>query len=213
MRYTGIINNLSKIVVSDPHYLQDVWCRYDKNLEKAENWKVIMLIKEVDEMQKYEDEEFNIKGLDFSILIKKEKCISNLLDIGKYTHAKGTILTDTEIGIDTAQVCMGVNEKAIEINNYAKKINSNKNIDTLLTEYNPQFAIQTMSDGMLGTVTEGIRKGETEFILINGFFDECANVNTVDELKNYIVKQLNIKNLELCKDAIKIDMDNVDYDY
>lgn len=213
MRYKGNINNLSKIVISDPHYLQDVWCRYEKDLEKSENWKVIFLIKEVDEMQEYKGTEFNVKGLDFSILIKKENCISNLLDIGKYTHAKGTILKETEIGIDTAQVCMGVNEKAVEINNFAKKINSNKNVDTLLSEYNPPFAIQTMSDGLLGSVTEGVRKGETEFILINGFFDECANVNTVNELKDYIVQQLNIVNLELCKDAIKIDMDDVDYDY
>ena len=45
MRYEGNINNFNKIVVSDPHYLQDVWCRYEKNLEKSENWKVIFLIK------------------------------------------------------------------------------------------------------------------------------------------------------------------------
>ena len=158
MRYEGKINNLKKIIVSDPHYLQDVWCRYEKNLNNIENWKVIMLIKEVDEMQEYKGTKFNVKGLDFSILIKKEKCISNLLDIGKYTCSKGITLKDTEIGIDTAQVCMGVNEKAIAINNYAKRINSNKNVDNLLTEYNPDFAIQTMSDGMLGTVTEGTRK-------------------------------------------------------
>lgn len=169
MRYEGNINNLNKIVVSDPHYLQDVWCRYEKNLEKSENWKVIFLIKEVDEMQKYEGDEFNVKGLDFSILIKKENCLSNLLDIGKYTYHKGTTFKKTEIGIDTAQVCMGTNEKATEINNFAKKINSNKNVDTILTEYNPPFAIQTMSDGMLGTVTEGTRKRRNR-IYINKWF-------------------------------------------
>lgn len=170
MRYHGVINNLTKIVVSDPHYLQDVWCRYEKDLEKSENWKVIMLIKEVDEMQEYQGTEFNVKGLDFSILIKKENCISNLLDIGKYTHSKGTILKDTEIGIDTAQVCMGVNEKATEINNFAKRINDNKNIESLLSEYNPSFAIQTMSDGMLGTVTEGIRKRRNRIYFNKWFF-------------------------------------------
>lgn len=212
MRYKGDIKNLNKIVVSDPHYTQDVWCRYEKTFEKKDNWKVIFLIKEVDEMQEYQGTEFNVKGLDFSILIKREKSISNVLDIGKYVHAKGIKMNDTEIGIDTAQVCMGVNEKAIEINKFAKRINDNKNIDSLFSEYNPPFAIQTMSDGMLGTVTEGTRNGETDFILINGFFEECAYVNTVDELKDYLVQQLNIENLELCKDAIEIKHDNIDYD-
>lgn len=170
MRYKGIINNLRKIVVSDPHYLQDVWCRYEKDLENPEKWKVIMLIREVDEMQKYQGTEFNIKGLDFSILIKREKSISNLLDIGKYTHSSGTILKNTEIGIDTAQVCMGVNEKAVEINNFAKRINNNKNIESLFSEYNPSFAIQTRSDGMLGSVTEGTKKRRNRIYTNKWFF-------------------------------------------
>ena len=159
MRYKGDIKNLDKIVVSDPHYMPDVWCRYDRNFEKMDNWKVIFLIKEVDEIQEYEGTEFNVKGLDFSILIKRENSISNLLDIGKYVHAKGVTMNDTEIGINTAQVCIGVNEKAIEINNFAKRINNNMNIDSLFSEYNPPFAIQTMSDGILGTVTEGTKNG------------------------------------------------------
>lgn len=213
MRYEGKIKNFNKIVVSDPHYLQDVWCRYEKNFDKSEDWKVIFLIKEVDEIEEYEGTKFNIKGLDFSILIKREKSISNLLDIGKYTHSKGMKMNNTEIGIDTAQVCMGVNEKATEINEFAKRINDNKNIDSLFSEYNPPFAIQTLSDGKLGTVTEGTtKKGETDFILITGFFDECAYVNTVDELKDYLVQQLKIENLELCKDAFEIKHDDIDYD-
>lgn len=212
MRYKGDIKNLNKIVISDPHYLQDVWCRYEKDFEKKNNWKVIFLIKEVDEMQEYNGTEFNIKGLDFSILIKKENSISNLLDIGKYVHAKGIKMNDTKIGIDTAQVCMGVNEKALEIDKFAERINKNKNIDSLFSEYNPPFAIQTMSDGMLGSVTEGTKNGETDFILISGFFNECADVNTVDELKDYFMQQLNIENLELCKDTIEIKHDTIDYD-
>ena len=90
--------------------------------------------------------------------------------------------------------------------------NENKNIDSLFSEYNPPFAIQTMSDGMLGSVTEGTKNGETDFILISGFFDECADVNTVDELKDYLVQQLNIADLELCKDDIEIKYDDIDYD-
>ncbi len=213
MRYKGIINNLTQLVVSDPHYEQDVWCRFEKKFEKSENWKVIFIIKEVDEMQEYKGMKLNIKGLDFSILIKREKSISNLLDIDKYIHAKGIKMNNTKIGIDTAQVCMGVNEKAAEINEFAKRINDNKNVDLILSEYNPPFAIQTMSDGELGTVTEGTTKnGETDFILISGFFDECAYVNTVDELKDYLVQQLNIADLELCKDDIEIKYDDIDYD-
>ena len=36
MKYKGIIKDFEKIVVSDAHYLQDVWCRYDKTFNKKE---------------------------------------------------------------------------------------------------------------------------------------------------------------------------------
>ncbi|MCI8548095.1 MAG: hypothetical protein HFJ38_04310 [Bacilli bacterium] len=210
MKFEGKIKNFNKIVVSDPHYLQNVWCRYEKNFDKSEDWKVIFLIKEVDEMEEEDGLEFNIKGLDFSILIKREKSTSNLLDIGKYTHFEGMKMNNTEIGIDTAQVCMGINEKATEINEFAKRINNNKNVSSTL--YNPPFAIQTACDGKLGTVTEGTtKKDETDFILITGFFDEFADVNTVDELKDYIVQQLKIEDLELCKDAFEVKHNDIDY--
>lgn len=200
MKYKGTIKNLNHIVVSDPHYLQDVWCRYDKTFNKKEDWKVEFIIKDVDEMQEYKGQEFKVEGLDFCIIIKKENATCDLLDIGKYMYKKGTEIKEIEIGIDTAQVCMGVNEKAKEINNYAAKMKKDDTFENLFTNYNPSFAIQTMSDGILGSVQEGIIDGDINFICITGFFDECADVKNIDELKDYIIEQLNIEELELEKE-------------
>ncbi|MBQ2917085.1 MAG: hypothetical protein IJE59_02785 [Clostridia bacterium] len=205
MKCKGIIKNFSQLVVSDPHYEKDVWCRYEKNIEKPETWNVEIIIKDVDEMQEYKGQEYRVIGMDFTILIKRENVYCNLSDIGEFSYKKGTKLTETKIGIDTAQVCMGVNEKATEINEYAKKINKEKDLGTVFSDYNPSFAIETMSDGILGTVKEGTKNGETSFIVITGFFDECASVNSVEELKNYIEKQLNIENLEIQKESIVQD--------
>lgn len=210
MKYKGTIKNLNHIVVSDPHYLQDVWCRYDKTFNKKEDWKVEFIIKDVDEMQEYKGQDFKVEGLDFCIIIKKENATCDLLGIGKYMYKKGTEIKETEIGIDTAQVCMGVNEKAKEINDYAVKMQKDDTFENLFTNYNPPFSIQTMSDGMLGSVQEGIVNGDTNFICITGFFDECADVKTIDELKDYIVEQLNIENLELEKEHLKNN--DINYD-
>lgn len=205
MKYKGIIKNFNQLVVSDPHYEKNVWCRYERIIEKPETWNVEIIIKDVDEMQEYKGQEFRVTGIDFSILIKRENVYCNLSEIGEFSYKKGTKLTNTEIGIDTAQVCMGVNEKAKRINEYAKKINKEKDLGTVFSDYNPSFAIQTGSDGKLGTVKEGIKNGEISFIVITGFFDECAYVNSIEELKNYIERQLNIENLEIQKESITQD--------
>ncbi len=213
MKFKGIIKDFSQIVVSDPHYLQDVWCRFDRTFEKKEDWKVEFIIKEVDEITEYKGHELNIEGLDFSILIKREKSICKLIDIAKFQYKKGTEITDTEIGIDTAQVSMGVNEKAKEINEFSKKINKENAFEDIFASYNPSFAIQTMSDGLLGTVREGKIKGETDFIIIDGFFDECADVKTIEELKDYIVEQLEIEDLEIEKEIIEKSEEKQDINY
>ena len=66
-------------------------------------------------------------------------------------------------------------------------------------------------DGQIVTnVQEGVANGDTSFICITGFFDECADVKTIDELKDYIVEQLNIENLELKKEYSKNN--DINYD-
>lgn len=37
-------------------------------------------------------------------------------------------------------------------------------------------------------------------------------METIDELKDYLVKQLNIENLELCNDIIEFDKDFIEYE-
>ena len=212
MRYKGEIKDFHKFVISDPQFSKDVRCRYEKDLNTNEDWIVQLLIKEVDEPVKEDEIEYNEKGLDFSILIKRKNSISNLLDIGQYTYEIGAKLKKTIIGTDSAQICIGVNEKAEEISDFAKRFNDSKNVKSKNFEHHSSFAIHTLGDGKFGTVAECSKRGTTDFILIEGYFEEGSEVETIDELKDYLVKQLNIENLELCNDIIEFDKDFIEYE-
>lgn len=40
MNYKGKIDNIDYIVISDPMYEKNIWCRYEKNDVNAKNWVV-----------------------------------------------------------------------------------------------------------------------------------------------------------------------------
>ena len=91
-----------------------------------------------------------------------------------------------EIGVDTACVALGINEKASEI------INSRD-------EWQPSCSIKTLSDGLFGDVKEGIKDNEIEFIAIYGFLDEDTDY-TMEDLESYLIENFEIKNLILGKE-------------
>ncbi len=192
----GKIKNLEKIVISDPHYEPNVWCRYDKKLDKIEDWLTYFIIRNYEENVKYKGQDIKLSGIEYSILFKRPNVKCELLDVGKIHYQRYTELKKYEIGVDTAQVAFGINDKAEEINQYAKAIN-NSDIGDLLDYYNPEFAIETHSDGKFGNVQEGIKDGETQFILLSGFFDDYADIQEVEELKDYFKTQFKIEEIEL----------------
>lgn len=206
MKFKGVIKDLDKLVVTDPHYKSDVWCRYEKHFANKDNWNVEVLIKEVDEMMKYEGKDLHIQGIDFAIMLKSNKLENadkySIKDIQDYKYIKRMDFKDFEVGIDTAQVCLGANSQAKEILEYSEKINSKEGLD-VLDDYNPYFAIQTGSDGKLGTVKEGIINNEVQCIIIEGFFDDCAG-QTIDSLKEYLEQQLEVEDLQEEKEKLKI---------
>lgn len=203
MKGKGKIKKLEKIIISDPHYQSDVWCRYDKKLNKIEDWKVEFIIRNYEDNIKIESEDVKFTGIEYSILFKRPNVKCDLLDFEKICYEKGTELKKYEIGVDTAQIAFGVNDKADEISEFVKDIQS-LDIGERLDNYNPDFAISTASDGKFGKVQEGIKDNETQFIFFTGFFDEYANVETIEELKDYIETQFKIEDIELEIERLKI---------
>lgn len=61
MKYKGKIEKLNKLIVSDPSYGKDVWCRYQRSFKNKEDWNVNIFIEEQDYMKDYDGEDFHIQ--------------------------------------------------------------------------------------------------------------------------------------------------------
>lgn len=182
MRYKGKIKELNHIVVSDPTYEKDVWCRYERENLNEENWLVNIDIKP--SIEEFED--FTAKGTEFFLFLCKDKKLGELKENGTISYLKGIELNEIDIGMDTACVALGIDEKAKEI------IESQE-------DWQPECALNTLTDGMFGTVKEGkIENGENNdivFIWISGYLDEDTGY-TMEDIIDYLQEQLNITELE-----------------
>lgn len=187
MKYKGKIKNINHIVVSDPTYKKDVWCRYEKSDLKEKDWIVNLNI--------YQTEDkvgnYYIKGTEFFLIMQKNDNVCNFDDDGTLTYLKDIELKDYSIGMDTACVALGINANAKEI------IESQE-------EWQPECAIRTGTDGIFGEVSEGTKDGELCFVLINGYFGE--DFIDENELFEYLKNQFEIT--ELVKEDIVLDGDD-----
>lgn len=179
MRYKGKIENLNHIIISDPSYDESVTCRYEKNDLKEKNWYVDIDIKKTVEKMG----NFTARGVEFFLFLAKDRELSELKEDGTIRYLKSIKLTETEIGMDTACIALGVNERADEI-------------IELRDEWQPECSLNTLTDGFFGTVKEGVDKiNNPVFIWISGYLDEAAGYS-IEEIVDYLQYQLNITELE-----------------
>lgn len=184
MRYKGKIKELNHIIITDPSYDESVTCRYEKNNLKEKDWYVDIDIKPT--IEKIEN--FTIKGTEFFLFLTKDRRLSELREDGTIRYLNGIKLEETEIGMDTACVALGINEKADEI-------------IELRDEWQPECSLNTLTDGIFGTVKEGTVKGNYPvFIWISGYLDEDTGYS-IEEIIDYLQYQFNITELE--KDITK----------
>lgn len=184
MRYRGKIENLNHIIISDPNYDESVTCRYERKELREKDWSIDIDIKPVAE--KYEN--FTVKGTEFFLFLYKDKRLSTLKENGTISYLKGIKLEETDIGMDTACVALGINEKAEEI------------ID-LRDDWQPECSLNTLTDGFFGTVKEGKIDDDIVFIWLSGYLDEDTSYS-IEDIVNYLKFQLNIKELEKVKESI-----------
>lgn len=190
MRTKGLIENLNHIVISDPSYKKDVWCRYEKNDLSEKNWKVDLQIYPV--KTKYKD--YDIGGTEFYLLLQKDKRDCKIDEEGTIRYLSDIEIKDYTIGMDTACIALGINDSAKEI------IDSRE-------DWQPECAIRTGTDGTFGEVTEGIKDGKLCFLLVTGYFDEdfCNENNIFDYLKEHFeIKDL-IKENDALTDKNKVE--------
>ena len=183
MRYKGKIKELNHIIISDPSYDENVTCRYEKDNLKEKNWNVdIDIHPTVDKI-----ENFTIKGTEFFLFLSKDKRLSELRENGTIRYLSGLEIKETEIGMDTACVALGINEKADEI-------------IELRDDWQPECSLNTLTDGIFGTVKEGkLNDNHTVFIWLSGYLDEDTGYS-IEEIVDYLQYQLNIVDLEKDKE-------------
>lgn len=183
MRYKGKIKELNHIIISDPSYDENVTCRYEKDNLKEKNWNVdIDIHPTVDKI-----EDFTIKGTEFFLFLSKDKRLSELRENGTIRYLSGLEIKETEIGMDTACVALGINEKADEI-------------IELRDDWQPECSLNTLTDGIFGTVKEGkLNDNHTVFIWLSGYLDEDTGYS-IEEIVDYLQYQLNIVDLEKDKE-------------
>lgn len=182
MRYNGKIENLNKIVISDPTYDEKVECRYEKNNLNEKNWNIDIDIH--DTKDNFDD--FIFTGKEFYLLMCKDKKIAELMQDGTICHLRGVKVNEIQIGVDTACVALGINENAEDI------IDSRE-------EWQPDCSLRTLEDGYFGVVKEGKIGDNVAFIFINGYFSDDTGYSKQDII-DYLEYQLKIKDLKLDKD-------------
>lgn len=187
MFYKGKIDQINKVVVSDPSYKEGVWCRYESDAVDSNGpWRVQLAVNEVtDNVEGYE-----FKGIDFAVLLSSslifEKTCNLTKDGSSFSHPKPLEMKETEIGMDTACIALGINDIADEIK-------------ASIDEWQPDCALKTLTDGMFGNVYEGSHEGIVYLLYISGYIDEDAGYS-VEDIVEYLSSAFKIKELELVKD-------------
>lgn len=191
MFYNGQIEKINKVVVSDPSYKEGVWCRYESNqIDSGGPWRVQMAINEVSDHV----DGFDIKGVEFALLLSSSLLSKKPCELSKegssylvpMTLHKMLKMKETEVGMDTACVALGVNEVADEIK-------------ASRDEWQPDCALKTLTDGMFGNVQEGSVNGSICLLYISGYLDEDTGYS-VQDIVNYLSTNFKIKDLELVKE-------------
>lgn len=196
MKYEGKIKELNQIIVSDPSYHKDVWCRYENDAANMSNCNVEIDINEVEEtipaeevakemperLQNQVTKDLEIEGIEFQMLISDGVPFCNLTRNG-FTHSHWVKINDFTIGMDTACVSLGINEVADRIRSEA---------DT----WQPSTCLHTLTDGEFGRVFEGTmpNSNSTCLIYISGYFDKDTEYS-VEDILEYLRTNFSIDDL------------------
>lgn len=128
LKKEAIVEKLEGIVISDPWYGKEVWCRYENGIY-ATNWKMEF------ESNVEHDDEYNFDTIVFNVKLGKSEILSKIkVNDNSFSYPSSLDVKEYTIGMDTACFCIG----------------SKKNYE----KYGNGMAINTGADGILGNVYE-----------------------------------------------------------
>lgn len=203
MKYFGKIAKIDNIIVSDPMYKADVYCRYQNDNVNMKDLNIQIVLNNT--MEKYDDIE--IKGTEFTVFISPQNSGYMLTEEGAFSHYERDKIKEIEIGVDSACVAFGINSYSDTI------IQSQK-------QWQPPIALKTNGDGIFGKVWEGIYDNEIDFIAFTGYLGEETEYSN-DDILNYIVTNLEVTDLQkeinnmrfpVFNETNKNDKEREDYD-
>ena len=92
------------------------------------------------------------------------------------------------------------NKNLIDLDAMSKKqldmlIKKAKKIIDLRDDWQPECSLNTLTDGIFGTVKEGKAKDNVVFIWLSGYLDEDTGYS-IEDIVDYLQYQLNITELE-----------------
>lgn len=189
MFYKGQIEQINKVVVSDPSYKEDVWCRYESQNFASGPWNVQLSVNDITDSING----FELKGVRFNILLHigdKNRCELHM-DGSGFSLPADLEAKEYEIGMDTACVALGINDVADEIKASRE-------------EWKPGCGLNTLTDGFFGDVYEGSYNGKIHLLCVSGYLDEDTGYS-VDDIVNYLSSNFKIENLELVKDKLALE--------
>ena len=189
MKLHGKLDNLHSFVATDPSYGKDVWCRYETHPNSNKPWKAQLLLRSVDEIVHDEGDNFDypVQGIEFSLFLCGMEHKLKLYDDGCFDRYKSSTLKEYIVGADTACIAIGANDMVEEIL-------------SCKDDWQPYCALRTLTDGHIGTVTEGRNNGNLTFILLSGFIDKDT-CYSIENLKDYFIHQLDMKEIVIEKDT------------
>ncbi len=175
----GNIKDVTRIVFTDPCYDENVWCKFQKTISAPQDFDI-----EVEISDYYDDSK--VIGNDIRMQLFNRKYMLDIcplvsIDDGKVKYNSKIITqNDYELGMDTARMCFGINEKADEIIIYSKK---EETMEDIMSNKSDAFALNTGTDGYFGDLIDLETIEEIPaFIEVNCFIDK--DFATPEELKD-----------------------------
>ena len=183
MKFTGKIDTINHIVISDPSYSKNVFCRYEKENLNEKDWFVDLTVKT--------NEDPELSGYDINLLLYKTPDIVSF-ENGKLSCFPIVKTEHYEIGMDSACVSLGINKKADEIIKY-------KDL------WQPPGCLRTGYDGYFGDIVEGKIGDDLSFLFINGYLDKEMGYDE-STIIDYLEDQFEIKDLQkvIEKDVVSL---------
>lgn len=170
--------------------------RFEHKSKIKQNYDIKIDLKDVSD----EHEGIAYSGIEIDIMLINRKYVDTtfpllVIEKDKVSYKKDLVLKkEYDIGIDSARIGYGVNGKAKILDG---SVYNSYSIDDLLDEYEPMYALKTGSDGYYGKAVLFKTIEDIPILLKTDGYITSDMGYTHEELKDYFIKQFEIKDVEI----------------